>query len=162
APLWPASWPVTTTSTWPRSRARALAAASSGPMSRRPSRPAPPAGGPPSPSRAPSRAPRPPPGSRSPPTPARPTAGCGATPTAGVPAPAKAVGADDEGRINANQRIAGPRLTRMTGVPTFELSATVEVDELLALRGQLNDQLAEDGIRLSVTDLLVRASAVAL
>src|SRR5690625_7986513 len=50
----------------------------------------------------------------------------------------------------------------MTGVPTFELSATVEVDELLALRGQLNDQLAEDGIRLSVTDLLVRASAVAL
>lgn len=65
-------------------------------------------------------------------------------------------------RINANQRITGQRLTQMTGVPTFELSATVEVDELLALRGQLNDQLAEDGIRLSVTDLLVRASAVAL
>src|SRR5699024_10444491 len=79
-----------------------------------------------------------------------------------APEPAKAGEDDDEVRINANQRITGQRLTQMTGVPTFELSATVEVDELLALRGQLNDQLAEDGIRLSVTDLLVRASAVAL
>src|SRR5699024_12347489 len=67
-----------------------------------------------------------------------------------------------EGRINSNQRITGQRLSQMTGLPTCELSATVEVDALLALRDQLNDQLAEDGIRLSVTDLLVRASAVAL
>src|SRR5699024_8927347 len=55
----------------------------------------------------------------------------GTAPTAGLPEPAKAGEDDDEVRINANQRITGQRLTQMTGVPTFELSATVEVDELL-------------------------------
>src|SRR5699024_7797685 len=49
----------------------------------------------------------------------------GTAPTAGLPEPAKAGEDDDEVRINANQRITGQRLTQMTGVPTFELSATV-------------------------------------
>ena len=66
-------------------------------------------------------------------------------------------------------RVAGRRVAQLDHARLLraarvhaEETAAAEVDELLALRGQLNDQLAEDGIRLSVTDLLVRASAVAL
>jgi pyruvate dehydrogenase E2 component (dihydrolipoamide acetyltransferase) len=38
----------------------------------------------------------------------------------------------------------------------------VDLEELLALRSTLNEQLAEDGIKLSVNDLLVKACATAL
>lgn len=85
----------------------------------------------------------------------------GAAP-AGIPEPATAGEGDEEVRINANQRITAERLTQVTGVPTFQLSATIEADSLLAFRRQINDELGEEGVRISVTDLLVRASAVAL
>ncbi|APX32349.1 hypothetical protein BH708_06015 [Brachybacterium sp. P6-10-X1] len=81
---------------------------------------------------------------------------------AAVPEPATAGEADDEVRINANQRITAERLSQMAGVPTFHLSTTIDADALLAFRREVNDRLEEVGTRISVTDLLVRAAAVAL
>lgn len=84
------------------------------------------------------------------------------TSATGAPEPATAGEDDEELRINANQRITAERLAQVTGVPTFHLSTTIDADALLAFRRQIHDQLGEDGVRISVTDLLVRASAVAL
>ncbi len=47
-------------------------------------------------------------------------------------------------------------------VPHFYLSVDCHLDPLLTLRQQLNADLAETGIKLSVNDLLVKALAVAL
>lgn len=81
---------------------------------------------------------------------------------AAVPQPATAGEDDEEVRINANQRITAERLGQMAGVPTFRLSTTIDADALLDFRRQINDRLEEAGTRISVTDLLVRAAAVAL
>lgn len=81
---------------------------------------------------------------------------------AAVPEPATAGEDDEEIRINANQRITAERLGQMAGVPTFRLSTPIEADELLAFRREVNERLEETGTRISVTDLIVRAAAVAL
>lgn len=54
------------------------------------------------------------------------------------------------------------RLTESAAVPHFDLTIPVTVDPLLAFRADINARLAEDGIKVSVTDLLVRAVAVTL
>jgi pyruvate dehydrogenase E2 component (dihydrolipoyllysine-residue acetyltransferase) len=46
-------------------------------------------------------------------------------------------------------------------IPHFYLTADIELDALLALRAQLNAK-AKDGVKLSVNDLIIKASAVAL
>jgi pyruvate dehydrogenase E2 component (dihydrolipoamide acetyltransferase) len=47
-------------------------------------------------------------------------------------------------------------------VPHFPLTVDVEVDDLLALRTQINAALAQQGIKVSVNDMLIKAAAVAL
>src|SRR5215212_6381554 len=47
-------------------------------------------------------------------------------------------------------------------VPHYYATAEVQMDDLLALRKQLNEQLEEQGIKLSVNDFVMKACAVAL
>ncbi|WP_262106711.1 dihydrolipoamide acetyltransferase family protein [Arthrobacter sp. Marseille-P9274] len=54
------------------------------------------------------------------------------------------------------------RLTESAAVPHFDLIIPVTVDPLLAFRADINTRLADDGVKVSVTDLLVRAVAVTL
>lgn len=49
-----------------------------------------------------------------------------------------------------------------TTIPHYQVTVSVRLDALLALREQLNAQLAEQGLKLSVNDFLVRACALAM
>ena len=61
------------------------------------------------------------------------------------------------------QRIIGERMTQSKQqIPHYYATVEVEMDELMALRKQLNDQLEEQGIKLSVNDFVMKACAVAL
>ncbi len=60
------------------------------------------------------------------------------------------------------RRITAQRLTESAReAPHFYLTVEVNADDLLAFRAQANESGASD-VRISVTDLLIRASAVAL
>ncbi len=64
--------------------------------------------------------------------------------------------------LNNIQRIVAKRLTEShTNVPDFPLTVDCEIDELLKMRKQLNAQ-APEGVKISVNDMLIRASALAL
>jgi pyruvate dehydrogenase E2 component (dihydrolipoamide acetyltransferase) len=61
------------------------------------------------------------------------------------------------------QRIIGERMTQSKQqIPHYYATVEVEMDELLALRKQLNEQLEDQGIKLSVNDFVMKACAVAL
>ncbi|MBO9626559.1 MAG: 2-oxo acid dehydrogenase subunit E2 [Microbacterium sp.] len=60
------------------------------------------------------------------------------------------------------QQIAARLTESATTVPTFTATAAVDVTALLDLRGRLNADLADGGAKISVNDLIVRASALAL
>ena len=61
------------------------------------------------------------------------------------------------------QRVIAERMTQAKQqIPHFYATVEVEMDELMALRKQLNEQLEERGIRLSVNDFVMKACAVAL
>ncbi|MEY2795977.1 MAG: Dihydrolipoyllysine-residue acetyltransferase component of pyruvate dehydrogenase complex [Planctomycetota bacterium] len=47
-------------------------------------------------------------------------------------------------------------------IPHYQVSVDVDMDPLMSLRTQLNDQLASQGVKLSVNDFLVRACALAM
>ncbi len=47
-------------------------------------------------------------------------------------------------------------------IPHYQVTVEVEMDALLALRQQLNEQLATQNVKLSVNDFLVRACALAM
>lgn len=49
-----------------------------------------------------------------------------------------------------------------TTVPHYQVSVDVDMDALMSLRKQLNDQLGDQGVKLSVNDFLVRACALAM
>jgi pyruvate dehydrogenase E2 component (dihydrolipoamide acetyltransferase) len=55
------------------------------------------------------------------------------------------------------------RLTKSgVEIPTFTVTASADVERLLALRAEINLACADDGAKVSVNDLLVRAVAIAL
>ena len=61
------------------------------------------------------------------------------------------------------QRIIGERMTQSKQqIPHYYATVEVEMDALLALRKQLNAQLEDQGIKLSVNDFVMKACAVAL
>jgi pyruvate dehydrogenase E2 component (dihydrolipoamide acetyltransferase) len=81
-----------------------------------------------------------------------------------TPAPTLDAGEDDEVIPLTNMRkIVARRLTEsMQSTPHFYLTAKVKVDGLLALRADLNKRLADEGVKLSVNDLLIKACATAI
>ncbi|MEY3230120.1 MAG: Dihydrolipoyllysine-residue acetyltransferase component of pyruvate dehydrogenase complex [Planctomycetota bacterium] len=61
------------------------------------------------------------------------------------------------------RRVIATRLVESkTTVPHYQVSVDVDMDSLLKLRGDLNEQLASQGVKLSVNDFLVRACALAM
>jgi pyruvate dehydrogenase E2 component (dihydrolipoamide acetyltransferase) len=61
------------------------------------------------------------------------------------------------------QRVIGERMTEAKQhIPHFYATVEVRMDAAMALRKQLNEQLEEDGIKLSVNDFVMKAAAVAL
>jgi pyruvate dehydrogenase E2 component (dihydrolipoamide acetyltransferase) len=61
------------------------------------------------------------------------------------------------------RRVIATRLVESkTTVPHYQVSVDVDMDALIKLRGDLNEQLASQGVKLSVNDFLVRACALAM
>src|SRR5215210_4698013 len=61
------------------------------------------------------------------------------------------------------QRVIGERMTEAKQhVPHFYATVEVKMDAVMALRKQLNGQLEEEGLKLSVNDFVMKACAVAL
>jgi pyruvate dehydrogenase E2 component (dihydrolipoyllysine-residue acetyltransferase) len=87
---------------------------------------------------------------------------------ASQPAPARAPAAapmaagDEKIPLSAVRRITARRLTESAAAPHFYLTSVVDAGRLLAFRAEINQRLAADGVKISVTDLLVRACAVTL
>jgi pyruvate dehydrogenase E2 component (dihydrolipoamide acetyltransferase) len=100
----------------------------------------------------------------SPPAPATgPVDGTAAPARASVPAVPPAPSADDERvPLTSIRRITAQRLGESAAAPHFYLTSVVDADALLALRAELNAQLAPSGPKISVTDLLIRACALTL
>ncbi len=78
------------------------------------------------------------------------------------PAPSSRDGGDlDEIPHNAMRRVTAQRLTEAKQtIPHFYLTVDCRLDELLALRRQIN--ACEAGLAVSITDLVVKAAALAL
>jgi pyruvate dehydrogenase E2 component (dihydrolipoamide acetyltransferase) len=92
-----------------------------------------------------------------------------AAPPPAAPAPAAPAtappAADDveEVPLTSMRKTVARRLVEsMQSAPHFYLTIQVDVDALLELRAELNRRLADEGTKLSVNDLLVKACAVTL
>ncbi|RAN72681.1 hypothetical protein B5P43_32535 [Bacillus sp. SRB_336] len=60
------------------------------------------------------------------------------------------------------RKVTARRLTESAAAPHFHLTVVVRVDALFRFRSEVNERFAAQGIKVSVTDLLVRASAATL
>lgn len=68
-----------------------------------------------------------------------------------------------EERLSNMRKTIAKRLTESkTTVPHFYLTIECEIDKLLAQRKELNDKLADSGIKISVNDFIIRACGLAL
>lgn len=87
---------------------------------------------------------------------------------AGAPRPAAAAGETDTGAdsvvvpLTQMRKATARRLTESASAPHFFLTNVVGADRLFAFRQEVNQRYADSGIKVSVTDLLVRACAVTL
>ncbi|MFG0242434.1 MAG: pyruvate dehydrogenase complex dihydrolipoamide acetyltransferase [Phycisphaerales bacterium JB054] len=63
---------------------------------------------------------------------------------------------------NMRATIAKRLVESKTTIPHYQVTVSVRLDSLMALRTELNEQLADQGVKLSVNDFLVRACAVAM
>lgn len=97
--------------------------------------------------------------------PAAPAGGGAATPVFIGPGPMK-TGPIQEARTiaasNMRATIAKRLLESKTQIPHFYLEIEVDVEPLLAIRAQLNAGLESQGVKLSVNDFILKASAEAL
>jgi pyruvate dehydrogenase E2 component (dihydrolipoamide acetyltransferase) len=85
------------------------------------------------------------------------------SPASPAPGPSIAPTAEDERiPLTSIRRITAQRLSESATAPHFELTSVVDAGALLALRAELNAALADVGLKISVTDLLIRACALAL
>lgn len=87
---------------------------------------------------------------------------------AAAPAAAPEYGPHDdipyrEERLSGMRKVIAKRLTESkTSVPHFYLTIECEMDKLMAQRKELNAKLADSGVKLSVNDFIIRATALAL
>jgi pyruvate dehydrogenase E2 component (dihydrolipoamide acetyltransferase) len=83
-----------------------------------------------------------------------------------TPAPMPVAGAQLASRSIALSNMRGTIARRLVQskqtIPHYQVTVAVRMDALLALRAQLNEQLASQGVKLSVNDFLVRACALAM
>jgi len=89
-----------------------------------------------------------------------------AAPAKAKKAPAAEPPADvpyEEVRLSGMRKVIAQRMTQSkTEVPHFYLTVDMALDGLLKQRKALNARLEADGVKLSVNDFLIRASALAL
>ncbi|MFA6046003.1 MAG: dihydrolipoamide acetyltransferase family protein [Phycisphaerales bacterium] len=97
-------------------------------------------------------------------TKAAPVAGSGVARS--VPAPLPPAGAALEGRrvtMTNMRRVIAQRLSESKStIPHYQVTVDIDMDALLTLRGQLNEQLSTQGVKLSVNDFIVRACALGM
>jgi pyruvate dehydrogenase E2 component (dihydrolipoamide acetyltransferase) len=93
---------------------------------------------------------------------AAPAAPAPAAPAPAAPAPAAAGDVEEVPLTNMRRTVARRLVESMQSAPHFYLTIQVDVDALLELRAELNRRLADQGTKLSVNDLLVKACAVTL
>ena len=76
-------------------------------------------------------------------------------------APAQEGGEWTDAKTSQIRRITAQRLLESkTTIPHYYLTVECRVDQLLAMRGQLNARLAAEGKKLSVNDFIIKASAL--
>ncbi|MEX2217160.1 MAG: dihydrolipoamide acetyltransferase family protein [Phycisphaerales bacterium] len=63
---------------------------------------------------------------------------------------------------NVRRVIARRLVESKTTIPHYQVTVEADMDALMDLRARLNDQLAQQGLKLSVNDFLVRACALAM
>jgi pyruvate dehydrogenase E2 component (dihydrolipoamide acetyltransferase) len=69
----------------------------------------------------------------------------------------------EEVTLDGMRKIIAARLTEAKStIPHFYLRRSIELDALLKLRGQMNARAEKRGIKLSVNDYIIKASALAL
>ncbi len=89
-----------------------------------------------------------------------------AAPAKAAAAPLPAIGSTLKGEVhqlsNMRRVIAKRLVESKTTIPHYQVTIEVDVEPLLNLRSQLNEQLASQGVKLSVNDFLVRACALAM
>jgi pyruvate dehydrogenase E2 component (dihydrolipoamide acetyltransferase) len=99
-----------------------------------------------------------------------PADGAAAARTASSPAPAAPAAAapvattaeDTRVPLSTIRKVTAKRLSEAALIPAFQLTTVLDATELGALRKQINANLAESGVKISVTDLLIKAAAIAL
>jgi pyruvate dehydrogenase E2 component (dihydrolipoamide acetyltransferase) len=65
--------------------------------------------------------------------------------------------------LNGMRTIIAKRLTEsFRDIPHFPLTMDLEIDGLLAARGRINALLEKEGVKVSVNDIVIKASAMAL
>jgi pyruvate dehydrogenase E2 component (dihydrolipoamide acetyltransferase) len=77
-------------------------------------------------------------------------------------APVATTAEDTRVPLSTIRKVTAKRLSEAALVPAFQLTTVLDATELGALRRQINEHLAESGVKISVTDLLIKASAVTL
>ena len=70
--------------------------------------------------------------------------------------------ADEKVPLSSIRRITARRLTESAAAPHFYLTSIADVGALQKLRAELNAEFSHTGLKISVTDLLIRACAVTL
>ena len=88
-----------------------------------------------------------------------------ATPSAPAPLEPLSAGMLEDRTVslsNMRATIAKRLVQSKTTVPHYQVTLSARLDALLTLRAELNEQLAEQGVKLSVNDFLVRACALAM
>lgn len=79
-----------------------------------------------------------------------------------APAPTEAPGTEIMEMPRMQQIIAERMTEAKQTIPHFYASVEIDMTELMALRKQLNGQLEEEGVKISVNDFVMKACAVAL
>jgi len=85
---------------------------------------------------------------------------------AGTPAPLSPSGTTLSGQLvplsNMRRIIATRLVESKQTIPHYQVTVDVDMEPLAGLRGQLNEQLAAQNVKLSINDFLVRACALAM
>lgn len=82
---------------------------------------------------------------------------------AAAPAPAAAEGDDERVSLSQMRRTIARRMAESTRtVPHFFLTTTVDATEMASLRKQINAQTADEGVKITFNDMVVKGVAVAI
>jgi pyruvate dehydrogenase E2 component (dihydrolipoamide acetyltransferase) len=94
---------------------------------------------------------------------AAPAAGAGPAHTASLEQLGIKPGSYDLVPLDGMRKVIARRLTdSFRDIPHFPLTIDLEIDRLLAARAKINALLEKDGVKVSVNDLVIKASAMAL